>query len=103
MIEFLDYLRAFPDTLEAIGVVGFLTYIIGFKLVQTGHICGNGTTYALTNVIAASLVLISLVGAFNLASFLIQISYIAIGLFGIGLRIRKARESNPKKHTEILV
>ncbi len=103
MTYFLEYMRTFPNALEAIGVVGFLTYIIGFKLVQTGHICGNGMAFAMTNVVAASLVLVSLVGAFNLASFLIQISYIAIGLFGIGLRLRKSRRVKPKKDTEILV
>ena len=38
------------------------------------------------NVTAACLVLLSLVVAFNLSSALIQISWIAIGLFGLGRR-----------------
>ncbi|QGX99240.1 hypothetical protein EI983_13585 [Roseovarius faecimaris] len=102
MSEFIEFLRAYPETLQTIGVVGFLTYIIGFKLVQTGHLCGNGVGFALTNVIAACLVLVSLVGAFNLASFLIQVSYILIGLYGIGMRLAKARRTQPGRDLEIL-
>lgn len=103
MSDFIILLRAYPEALQTVGVIGFLTYIIGFKLVQTGHLCGNGVGYALTTVIAACLVLISHVGAFNLASFLIQVSYIAIGLFGIGMRLVKARRAQPGSGNEILV
>lgn len=103
MTDFIVLLRAYPEALQTIGVIGFLTYLFGFKLVQTGHLCGNGVGYALTTVIAACLVLISLVGAFNLASFLIQVSYIAIGLVGIGMRLARARHAHPDGDTRILV
>ena len=91
MSDFLDFLRQYPNVLDTIGVVGFVTYIVGFKLVQMGHLCGNGIGFAAINVIAACLVLVSLIGAFNLASFLIQVSYIAIGLYGIAWRLNRRR------------
>ena len=47
--------------------------------------------YAAANVLAAAMVLISLTNAFNIASFLIQVSFILIGLVGI---IRKLRLRN---------
>jgi len=91
----LEVLRTYPDLLNTIGVIGFLTYITGFQLVQTGHMCGNGIPYALTNVMAASLVLVSLIAAFNLASFLIQVSFIAIGLYGVARKLLEAPQEEP--------
>lgn len=90
----LDLLRASPDVTNAIGVVGFFLYILGFNLVQVGRMCGNGVAYAATNVIAAAFVLISLVNAFNMASFLIQISFIAIGVVGIARKAYRNRFEN---------
>ena len=79
----MDFFLSFPNVTNAIGVAGFVIYIAGFSLVQAGHLCGNGMVYALSNVVAAMLVLISLINAFNIASFLIQISFITTGLFGV--------------------
>ena len=90
MTELIEGLRSHPDLLQGIGVAGFFCYILGFILVQTGVICGNGNLFALSNVLGAVLVLVSLVTAFNLASFLIQITYACIGLFGILRRLRAA-------------
>ena len=44
---------------------------------------GNGITYAFCQVIAASFVMISLATAYNLASLIIQASFILIGLYGV--------------------
>ncbi|MEM7471396.1 MAG: hypothetical protein AAF340_08590 [Pseudomonadota bacterium] len=85
--------------LQSAGVLGFLTYMGGFAALQMGRLDGNGVFYALTNVVGAVFVLISLVSAFNPlllptsvggASMLIQISWITIGLVGIWRRFRRA-------------
>jgi len=81
-------MRTYPNLLQVIGIIGFLTYIIGFALVQCGKVCGNGVAYPASKVFAATCVLISLVGAFNLASMLIQLSYILIGIYGVGARYK---------------
>ncbi|PTX54028.1 hypothetical protein C8N43_2833 [Litoreibacter ponti] len=80
-----------PDAVslyQIIGIAGFLAYMAGFAGLQLGLIDGNGTVYIWTNLVGASLVLISLLHAFNLASLLIQVSWIIIGLAGL---IRRAR------------
>jgi hypothetical protein len=69
--------------LQTAGIAGFICYIIGFAGVQLGYIDGNSSTYTLWSLSGASLVLISLLGAFNLASMLIQISWIIIGITGL--------------------
>ena len=88
-----------PDTLfyfaklgpyELVGVAGFVCYLAAFGSVQLGALDGNSTAYSLANVLAAMLVAISLISEFNLASALIQGSWIVIGLSGLALRARKS-------------
>ena len=86
-LNLLEFLQNYPEVTNGIGVVGFVVYVGGFSLLQTGHLSGNGMTYALSNVVAATLVLISLINAFNFASFLIQISFITSGLYGAGRQL----------------
>lgn len=83
---------------DLIGLIGFFVYIAGFGALQTKLLDGNGAAYSLINIYAAALVLISLSEDFNLASALIQVSWILIGLIGITLRWRslvRARRRPP--------
>ena len=72
---------------RALGVFGFLVYIGSFAALQLRLIDGNGLAYSLANLVAASLVLISLIYDFNLASALIQVSWIIVGVVGVGIRL----------------
>ncbi len=85
MSDFLQYLSSLGPY-ETTGVIGFLCYIAGFGSVQLGWLDGNSTAYSLINVVAATLVAVSLIEEFNLASALIQGSWIVVGLIGLGLR-----------------
>jgi hypothetical protein len=71
------------------GLIGFVLYIFSFSAVQFNWIDGNSAVFSLTNIAAASLVAISLIADFNLASALIQGSWIVIGLAGLALRLRR--------------
>lgn len=93
MTAIFETMRAFPQVLQAIGVLGFFLYVGAFAAIQSGRLCGNGIIFSTNQVIAASCVLISLLGAFNLGSFLIQVSYIGIGTCGIVVRRQHARSS----------
>ncbi|AKI01336.1 hypothetical protein IMCC20628_02639 [Hoeflea sp. IMCC20628] len=92
MSDLFDTMRAYPDLLSASGVVGSIIYISGFALVQSGRTCGNGPLYSASKVIAAILVLISLVGAFNLGAFIIQVGFITFGLVGLGRQFSSKRD-----------
>lgn len=92
MSLFFEFAASYPTLLQFIGVIGFILYVGGFFLVQNGTVCGNGVLYPLSKVIAAVFVLMSLIGAFNLASFLIQVSYIGIGVYGVAMRFRDQRK-----------
>lgn len=64
------------------GVAGFACYAASFGLVQISRLDGNSFTYTALNVLAAALVLISMVDQFNLGSLLTQVTWIATGLVG---------------------
>jgi len=65
------------------GLAGVALYLMSYALLQAGILRGSGYAYAILNLCAASLVLISLTVAFNLSSAIIQVSWIVISLMGI--------------------
>lgn len=71
------------------GLIGFALYIFSFSGLQFGWINGNSVCYSVSNIAAASFVAISLIADFNLASALIQGSWIVIGMAGLALRLRR--------------
>lgn len=76
-----------------LGVAGFVVYMASFAALQFDLIDGHGLIYPLCNVAAAALVLVSLTAEWNLASALIQVSWITIGTIGVTLRLRRARQT----------
>jgi len=77
---------------ELLGVLGFVFYMLSYGLLQFGKISGHSYCYTIMNMLAAGLVLISLLHQFNLASVLIQVSWIIISLFGLA-RLWQQRRS----------
>lgn len=73
----------FPELYYYGGIFGALLYLTAYGFLQAGFIGGNSYTYALMNMFAAMLVAFSLALDFNLAALIIQISFIAISIFGI--------------------
>lgn len=71
------------DLLNAAGLAGVVLYLGSYALLQAGMIRGSGYAYAVLNLCASGLVLISLTVAFNMSSAIIQASWIVISLLGI--------------------
>ncbi|MEP5153008.1 hypothetical protein [Planktotalea sp.] len=88
----LDTFQYFADLTpyQFTGLIGFVCYVASFGSLQLGWLDGNSMTYSICNVLAASLVAVSLMEAFNLASALIQGSWIIFGLLGLALRAKRA-------------
>ncbi|MGX0878108.1 hypothetical protein ACSSV4_002805 [Roseovarius sp. MBR-154] len=68
---------------NAAGLAGVVVYLTSYALLQVGLLRGSGYAYAVLNLCASSLVLISLTVAFNMSSAIIQVSWIVISLMGI--------------------
>ncbi len=75
-----------PVIFDWSGYTGVALFIGAYAALQSGLIRGAGYLYALLNLLAASLLLLSLAESFNLAAALTQVCWIAISAFGI-LRI----------------
>lgn len=83
------------------GLAGAGCYLASYILLQLRRIDGNGMSYTVLNVVAASLLLVSLFDQFNLASALIQVLWIAFGAYGVGVRlVRRGANAAPAAERE---
>ncbi len=83
------------------GLVGVAFYLGSYAALQSGLLRGAGYTYTLLNMVAASLVLVSLFAEWNMSSALIQVSWIVISLVGLTrlyIRHRMLRFSDEEQH-----
>jgi hypothetical protein len=81
-----DY--TYEEVVRAIGVLGFMTYVMTYLLLCLNVVSSTQVRYFALNILAATLVLISLTVEFNLASALIQCFWIVIGALAVILRLR---------------
>ncbi|HEX7732218.1 MAG TPA: hypothetical protein VF415_06180 [Rhodanobacter sp.] len=66
------------------GYAGVLLILLAYFLLQAHKLHGNRLAYQLMNILGAFGVLLSLVfGSFNWSAFLLEVAWIAIGIYGI--------------------
>ena len=75
-----------------IGLAGTLMVLLAFFLLQAGRLSGNGIAYQLLNLFGAAGVLVSLLGTFNPAVFLLELTWVLISAYGI-MRTVRSRSS----------
>lgn len=68
---------------NSIGLVGVAIILTCYFLLNAGTLKSDSITYLLTNILGASLVLVSLIRAWNLPSFIIEVAWILISLYGL--------------------
>ncbi len=73
-----------------VGIAGTLMVLAAFFLLQAGRLSGTGLIYQLLNLFGAGGVLVSLLGQFNMAVFLLEVVWVFISAYGI-VRSMKAR------------
>lgn len=71
------------DLYDVIGLVGTFCYFLAYYLLMSRRMQSDTYGYVSLNLLAAVLVVISLVEHFNFASFMIQSGWIIISLLGI--------------------
>jgi hypothetical protein len=74
---------------DAIGITGTALLILAYFLLQAEKIKSDSYTYLYMNGFAAALLLFSLCFNFNLASFIIEIFWIGISIYGLWKKKRK--------------
>lgn len=78
---------------DTIGIAGVLCILAGYFLIQSGRLTSDDLPFPVMNLVGASLILVSLTHTFNLASFVIELAWIAISLYGIVKILRSRRGS----------
>ena len=74
------------------GYAGVLLILLAYFLLQAHKLHGNRLAYQLMNILGAFGVLLSLTfGSFNWSAFLLEVAWIAIGIYGIarGVQLRR--------------
>jgi len=74
------------------GLSGVAVILLAYFLLQASRLRGDALVYQLMNAIGASLVLISLLYAFNLSAFLMELAWLGVSIYGI-VRGRRKRRS----------
>lgn len=66
-----------------IGVVGVVLVLVLYLLLQLNKLSSHSFWFSSLNMVASGFVLISLVYSWNLPSFIIEIAWLAISLYGV--------------------
>ena len=68
---------------DALGLLGVVLILFAYFLLQAGRMRGHSPVYQLMNAFGALLVLVSLLYAFNLSAFLMELAWLAVSIYGI--------------------
>jgi hypothetical protein len=68
---------------DGVGVGGVIIILAAYLFLQLGKISVQDWRFSAANGSGALLILISLIFSFNLASFLIEIAWLLISIFGL--------------------
>ncbi|MGH8042774.1 MAG: CBU_0592 family membrane protein [Rudaea sp.] len=65
------------------GLIGVAMILFAYLLLQAGRLRGDALPHQLLNAAGALLILISLLYAFNLSAFLMELAWLAVSIYGI--------------------
>lgn len=68
---------------NTLGTVGAIVLISAYFLLQVGRLKSNSLVYSLLNALGSFLILVSLIFEFNFPSFIIEIFWLVISIYGI--------------------
>jgi hypothetical protein len=68
---------------DMIGFIGVLLIIIAYLLLQLDKLPSSSPRYSLLNAAGALLIIVSLIFAFNLSAFIVEVFWFLISLLGL--------------------
>ena len=80
---------------ELVGLAGVALVLLAYFGLQSGRMRGDGLAFQLANILGAGAIALSLVYDFNLSAMVIELSWIAISIYGLvrGIRARAAAKA----------
>jgi len=86
---------------DIVGTIGVVLIIVAYAAVQTRRMKSEQLSYSVINLVGAVMILISLRYTFNLASFVIEVFWILISIWGIVLWIRNRPDATSASDSHI--
>lgn len=90
---------------EFVGFIGVFCYVLSYAMLQYRRDFAKSFTYSILNLFGAGFLLVSLADNWNFPSFVIQVIWLVLSLYGLGrcYQYRKAGsvleyKKRPKKH-----
>ena len=68
---------------DFVGTLGVILILVAYFLLQTERLSGHSVSYSVVNLLGSLMITVSLVYDFNLSSFIIEMAWIAISIYGI--------------------
>ncbi len=75
---------------DCVGTIGVVMILIAYFLAQTERLSGQSLSYSTVNLVGSIMITVSLVYDFNLSSFIIEMAWISISVYGIVRARRRA-------------
>jgi uncharacterized membrane protein YidH (DUF202 family) len=80
--------------IDAIGILGVAIVVVTYFLLQSEKIDSKGFLYSFLNAFGSLLIMYSLLYSWNLASFIIELVWILISLYGLRRWYRNKRQNS---------
>ena len=80
---------------DAVGFLGVVCLIGAYAGLQAGRLSADRPLYSALNALAALLITVSLIYSFNAASFVIEVFWFAISIYGLVRSLRRKRDTKP--------
>lgn len=80
---------------DVVGIAGVVCILLAYFLLQSNAVKGHDWPYLILNITGSLLVIVSLTDTWNLPSFLIQVSWIVISIYGIVKRLKATEKETP--------
>jgi hypothetical protein len=80
---------------NTVGVTGVAIILLAYYLLTRGKLSSTAPRYHLMNLVGATMHLISLYYAWNLASFIIEVCWIGISLYGLRKALLSRQPDKP--------
>ena len=68
---------------DLVGFIGVLLIVVAYLLLQLDKLPSSSPKYSLLNAAGALLIIVSLVFAFNLSAFIVEVFWFLISLLGL--------------------
>ena len=81
-----------PYVHNAIGLMGVSCILAAYFFLQSGKLHSDDGRYLFLNIIGSIAILISLIWEWNFPSFMIQVCWIIISLYGVKKLFKKNKE-----------